>query len=103
MSSIQQSINDLDRISTALDCLTELERPATGGVPNWEQVTEMLQALPLATEDYAVCVNRLENARHYRQSWEFGAADFELRQLRGRLLSLARLNEKSVPHKHRKW
>lgn len=38
-----------------------------------------------ASEEFGLAVNRLENARHYLQSGEYGAAHYELRLLRGSL------------------
>lgn len=45
----------------------------------------MLAALPLARDSYAVALNRLDNAQHYLEGGEGGAAAFELRMLLGSL------------------
>ena len=53
-------------------------RPVTG----FEQVRQVLEALPLSSEEHCVAGNRLANAQRYLHAGEPGAARFELRLLR---------------------
>ena len=45
----------------------------------------MLEALPLATDEFALACRRLQNAQHYLRYAEPGAAWYELRLLSGSL------------------
>ena len=45
----------------------------------------VLESLPLATDEFALAAKRLQNAHEYSTQWEFRAAAFELRMLRGQL------------------
>jgi hypothetical protein len=58
-----------------------------GGVPapDWVALQVGLEALPLTTEDYGVCLNELLHARQYLEAGERGAAWYELKLLEGRL------------------
>ena len=47
----------------------------------WDQVQDVLEALPLPTDSFGTAVNRLRNARNYATQGELGAAKFELRQI----------------------
>ncbi|MBV9125169.1 MAG: hypothetical protein JO112_17575 [Planctomycetes bacterium] len=49
----------------------------------WETVFQALQALPWPKAEFGLALNRLTNARTYLEKGETGAADFELRLLRG--------------------
>jgi hypothetical protein len=51
-------------------------------VVGFEDVRQLLEALPMASEEFGLAINRLANARHYLQSGEHGAARYELRLLR---------------------
>ena len=53
------------------------------------KIAELLAALPLASDDYAVLRQRLDNARLYCQQHQVGAARYELRLLIGRLRQAA--------------
>jgi len=61
----------------------ELIEPTAFGDTNGQchRAMDTLGALPLATEPYNLATNRLKNARYYPETGEFGAAQFELRQL----------------------
>jgi hypothetical protein len=50
-------------------------------VAEFQQAHLALECLPLATAEYALARNRLENARHYLWTGEPGAALYELRLL----------------------
>ena len=52
---------------------------------NWGDLRRYIEALPLSTEQYGVCVNGLLNAEKYIAEKEYGAAAFEIRMLRRRL------------------
>ncbi len=64
------------------------EPAATTG---WQRARLILAALPLTTEEYGICVNRLTSADLYTSRRELGAAKFELTQLTRKLASLARV------------
>ena len=48
----------------------------------FEEIRDLLEALPLNSEEFALAVNRLASALQYHQSGEHGAARYELRLLR---------------------
>jgi len=52
-----------------------------GPVADFEQIRQLLEALPLASAEFGLAVNRLTNARHYLHSGEYGAARYELHLL----------------------
>ena len=67
-----------------VSCVNGLVRHASEGVlddDGFEQAFKLVASLPLSTEEFAVAVNRLKNARQYVDDAEFGAALFELRLL----------------------
>jgi hypothetical protein len=51
----------------------------------FQEAREALEALPLTTAEITIARNRLNNAQHYLQSGECGAAQYELRLLRRNL------------------
>ena len=53
----------------------------------WSRARDMLGMLPLSTSEYAVAVNRLNNAERYLAEGQSGAANFELKLLAHRLAS----------------
>lgn len=70
--------------------LVNLHRP---DVPNDVQdVRDLLDSLPLATDEYATALNRLRNAHRYLVSQERGAARYELRLLAGSLRNQREVN-----------
>jgi hypothetical protein len=52
---------------------------------DWKKLHVGLEALPLTTEDFGVCLNELLHARQYLEAGERGAAWYELKLLEGRL------------------
>jgi hypothetical protein len=52
-----------------------------GTVADLKQVRRLLEALPLATGEFGLAVNRLANAQRYLNAGEHGAAQYELRLL----------------------
>ena len=54
--------------------------------PEWDELGELLESFPLPTAQFALAMNRLNNARNYFVAGEPGAARFELRLLVGGLL-----------------
>jgi hypothetical protein len=63
-----------------------LRRPFyCGPVVDFGRIRRLLEALPLASAEFSVAVNRLANARHYLRDGEYGAARYELRLLLRRL------------------
>ena len=75
----------------ALDRLLDGTTHDCGPVAAFEEVRQILEALPLASADFSLAMNRLANAEHYLQSGERGAARYELHLLR-QGLSSARCN-----------
>ncbi len=71
------------RLRQSLEDLLERVSLATGPVRGFEQVRQALEAMPLASAEFSLAVNRLANAQRYLKSGEPGAALFELRLLRG--------------------
>lgn len=78
----------LDIFRTVLGCLANIDQDSPTP-PNWEQLSQALESLPLSIEDYAVCLNRVQNALLYWEDKERGATVFELGLLQGKLLLLA--------------
>lgn len=75
-----------DRLREAIEPM--LKKVQQGGlVAGFEQAREVLDSLPLTTEEFCVAINRLANAQRYLLIGERGAACFELRLL---LRSLAK-------------
>ena len=54
-----------------------------------QQVRDLLESLPLATDEYSTATNRLRNAHRYLVSHERGAARYERQLLSGSLRSEA--------------
>ena len=57
-----------------------LQEVASGATENWyfNDVRELLEKVPLTTDDYAVANRRLRNAIYYATIGETGAARYEL-------------------------
>jgi hypothetical protein len=55
---------------------------------SYDEAARLLESVPLDSEDFAVANKRLRNALRYCLGGEFGAACFELRQLRSQLAAL---------------
>ena len=70
LGSLQQSIAAGDETST---------------LEAWHETRNLLDSLPLATDQYDRAVSRLKNCRRYLISSEFGAAVYELKLLIGAL------------------
>jgi hypothetical protein len=66
----------------ALDGLLEQVFPGGRSDTGFEEVRRLLEAVPLASGEFGVAVNRLENARRYLHAGEHGAARYELCLLR---------------------
>lgn len=66
--ALQRLLDAVQAVQTTGDRLNNLRR--------------VLESLPLSHEEFAIAVNRLDNARRYLASGEDGAARFELRLLR---------------------
>jgi hypothetical protein len=80
-SPLRARRNILESIHNLLDELTTTPNPDFF----WHDLEKRLRALPLATADFALFLNRLRNARSYVDSGEPGAARFELAQFLGAL------------------
>jgi hypothetical protein len=68
-------------LQQARDRLLESDTNEAGLLASLERLRRLLEALPLATDEFGLAVNRLENARRYLLSGEYGAGCFELRLL----------------------
>jgi hypothetical protein len=55
---------------------------------SYDDALHLLESVPLDSEDFALARHRLQNAFDYCLDGEFGAACFELRQLRSLLAAL---------------
>jgi hypothetical protein len=71
LQTIEHLLQCLHRESAVLDDLQE--------------VRDLLDSLPLASDEYATAFNRLRNAHRYLVSQERGAARYELQLLAGSL------------------
>lgn len=71
-------------IDTVEHLLASLRRD-TEIVAELQEVCELLESLPLATDEYQTARNRLRNAHRYLVSQERGAARYELKLLAGSL------------------
>ena len=54
-------------------------------------LADLLESLPLSTEEFNVAQNRVRNASRYLRSGERGAAQYELRMLFGSIRQTSRL------------
>jgi hypothetical protein len=68
-----------------LEGLAAHVRSGLADVADFHQAREGLAWLPLSTPEFALAVERLENARDYLLAGEQGAAGYELRLLIGSL------------------
>ncbi len=83
-SKSQQSCQD--RLLDLVDWLIHNVQGDLGD--RWlKEVRELLESLPLSTSEFDLACRRINNATRYLKSVEYGAARFELRLLRGSLLS----------------
>ena len=69
------------RVRSALQPLLENASWEGGPVTGYEQARQVLDSLPLTSEEFGVALNRLANAQRYLLSGERGAACYELRLL----------------------
>ena len=81
--------NTFQIIRSALEPLLQKSFTLTECLRLTESVGELLQTLPLPSDEYCVATNRVSNARRYFESAEAGAAKWELRMLRNQLLAHA--------------
>ena len=72
----------------ALELLEKQSTNETVLPGQWEDLRQILEALPLSSPEFSVGVNRLENVHRYFQQEENGAAMFELRLLQRRMGAL---------------
>ena len=50
-----------------------------------DRIRELIEFIPMASDEFGVAVSRINNARRYIESSEFGAARYEIRLLLGLL------------------
>jgi len=78
--SIAESVHR--SLCQALDGLAAQASHKGGCTLDCEPIRRMLEAFPLASDDFGRAINRLTNASDYLRSGERGAAQYELRLLR---------------------
>ena len=91
-----------DVFNPVLSTLMRLIQKARQGVVNIgeiDQLEDLLQTLPLASDDFGFAINRLGNAKRYLQSAETGAARWELNTLANQIRTQA--NAKTVEPRRR--
>ena len=76
------------RMEYAVRELIEEAKSEATWTESYHQAAKLLESVPLDSEDFAVAQQRLQNALDYCFGGEFGAACFELRQLRSQLAAL---------------
>jgi hypothetical protein len=76
------------RMEFAVGKLIEDAKAEAAWTESYLEAAALLESVPLDTKEFAIAGQRLENALHYCLDGEFGAACFELRQLRSQLAAL---------------
>lgn len=75
-------------MEAALALLIEDAKAEAASTDSFTEVATLLETVPLATDDFSTARLHLQNAQLYCHEKEFGAACFELRQLRSRIDAL---------------
>ena len=86
-------------ILSSLMRLIQKVRQGNIAIGDLEQLEDLLQTLPLASDDFGFAFNHLRNARRYLQSTETGAARWELNTLVNQIRTQA--NAKTVEPRRR--
>lgn len=69
------------RLEWRLESLMRADQSHGSQLAGLERVESLLHSLPLASGEFGVAQNRIQNARRYYQSSEIGAARYELHLL----------------------
>jgi hypothetical protein len=75
-------------IEAAIGSLIEETKTEKACMDSYAIAAMLLESVPLPTDEFLLAKLRLMNARIYARNHEFGAASFELRQLRRQIESL---------------
>ena len=75
-------------LGKGVESLLEQTFDSIVSAPEWDELAELIESFPLPTAQFALAMNRLNNARNYFAADEPGAARFELRLLLRGLLCL---------------
>ena len=70
-----------EALGKGVETLLEQTFDSIVSAPEWDELEELLESFPLPTAQFALAMNRLNNARNYFVAGEPGAARFELRLL----------------------
>ena len=70
-----------EALGKGVESLLEQTFDSIVSAPEWDELAELIESFPLPTAQFALAMNRLNNARNYFVAGERGAARFELRLL----------------------
>lgn len=70
-----------ETVAVKLQTLLQRSSDLPGNQLDFTEVNACLNRLPLAMDEFALCRNRLSNAKAYAAGQEIGALRFELQQL----------------------
>jgi hypothetical protein len=76
------------RMEFAVGRLIDEAKAEATWTESYVEAAELLESIPFATGEFELAHHRLQNALDYCGRGEFGAACFELRQLRNQLAAL---------------
>ena len=76
------------RMEFAVGALIEEAKAEATWTESYADANELLESVPLDSDEFEIARQRLRNALSYCGEGEFGAACFELRQLRNQLAAL---------------
>ena len=76
------------RMEFAVSVLIADAKAEAAWTESYDEAAKLLESVPLGTKEFAIAQQRLRNALRYCYDGEFGAACFELRQLRSQLAAL---------------
>lgn len=76
------------RLEQAVNTLIEQAKAEATWTDSFTEAAQLLESIPLDSKEFAMANRHLSNALEYCLDGEFGAACFELRQLRTLLAAL---------------
>ena len=62
----------------------------TSRIDQYDEALQLLEAIPVTTEEYSLALRRIQNARLYSRAGEFGGESFELKMLKSQIQKLAK-------------
>ena len=71
----------LDAFVHRITTVVRQVRESTVTEQHWDELRQILESLPLTTQEFGQASNRLNNSRRYAETNESGAAQYELRML----------------------